>query len=112
MRIWLSLALIHAWAGALESIWLGGLSSNVGDFSLTTGIVEAYSLQNDGGFPGVLFAAGSGLIQLFEKLTIWGYAYLTGLSGLMLRGTLTLASIIVAAMSITGALGRVGAARL
>lgn len=108
MRIWLDVLLVHVWAGALESLWLGGLSTPTGEWQLGTGIVEAYSLQDASGFPGVLFAAGRGLLEFFTQMTIWSYAYMTGLTGLMLRGVLTLGSLLLLGMAARGQLGRVG----
>jgi len=108
MRIWLAILLVHVWAGALESLWLGGLRTPSGEWDLGGGIIEAYNLHDARGFPGVLFAAGRGLLEFFTQMTVWSYAYMTGLSGLMLRGALTLASLLLLAMGMRGQLGRVG----
>ena len=98
MRLWLALLGSHVWAGLLESLWLGIVRTPAGEWSLVTGLVEAYALRSVDGFPSLVLAAGDAALSFVSRVTIWDYAYLSGLTGIMLRGLLIAGSIVAVGM--------------
>ena len=98
MRLWLALLGAHVWAGLLESLWLGVVRAPSGEWSMLGGFIEAYAIRDVDGFPSLLLAAGGGVLEFLEKVTVWSYAYLTGVTGLILKGTLIAGSIVAVGM--------------
>ena len=104
MRLLLALLGSHIWAGLLEALWLGVVTAPAGEWSMLSGVVEAYRIQDVDGIGGVILGIGKGMLTFLEKLTIWRYAYLTGVTGLILQGSLIVGSIVATATGIQGLL--------